>query len=360
MNFIKGYKDRAAFKAKSFFSFFLLLNSVLKALIDKKLKNKKRSLPFLFIDITDKCNSRCLACPVWRPRPVSARELTGAQIISLLPSLKALGTRLVSFGGGEPLLRDDLFDCIRAFSDEGISTHINTNALLLNRHNIKKLIDSGLSSINISCDHIDPEKYFELRGVNQLHQVFAALKNISSCKRKIPVAVNVVVSRKNINDVEKIAALLAGFKVRKIQFIPINFRLRHRPEASDIIRLFKIIRSLRRRGIESNSDFFINHFDCAYKPLRPVACTAGTLFAMIDPFGNVSPCYEIGTGLNIKDMTLQEIVKHPKFSSGLQKVVRCRRPCWDTGSAEPSIRVNFSYAFLHPLETMKQVFIHLL
>lgn len=374
MNFIKVCKERFCIKANSFLSFVCLLKSVLKALIDKKLKNKKRSLPFLFIDITDKCNSRCLACPVWRPRPVSARELTGGQIIALLPSLKALGTRLVSFGGGEPLLRDDIFNCIKAFSDEGISTHINTNALLLDRHNIKMLIDSGLSSINISCDHVDPEKYFQLRGVNQVEQVFAALKNITSCKRKIPVAVNVVVSRKNINDVEKIAAVLAGFKVAKIQFIPINFRLRHRPEASDTIRqllpdiddmeplktrLLKIIRSLRRRGIESNSDFFINHFDCAYKPVRPVACMAGVLFAMIDPFGNVSPCYEIGTGLNIKEMTLQEIVEHQKFSAGLKKVCRCRRPCWDTGSAEPSIRVSFSYALLHPFETMKQVFIHL-
>lgn len=360
---------------KKIFSLLNLTHSVSKAILDKHLNLKKTSLPFLYIDITDKCNSRCLACPVWQPRQNSCRELSYNEIEALLPSVKKLNTRLISFGGGEPLLRDDIYSCINLFSKNGISTHINTNALILSSKNIKKLIDSGLNSINISCDHVTPEKYKKIRGVDSLDTVFRAIKEITSIKKQIAVALNVVVSKENIFDMETIAAKLAEFKPNKIQFIPINFRLRHRPEASTNIRgmlpdideietlkkrLKRIIRILRKKGIESNSDFFIDHFDTAYKPIRAIPCMAGSLFSMIDPFGNVSPCYEINTGLNIKNMTLLDIVQHPDYKKSLTKVFKCRRPCWDTGSAEPSIRANLFYAISNPFETIKQTLIHII
>ncbi len=329
------------------------------------------NLPVLYLDITDRCNSACVACDKWKNNETGRRELSTEEITGLLPALGRLGTRLVSIGGGEPTERKDLESCVSSFSNAGIAVHINTNGLSIDKEKARALGDSGLSVAYVSMDHHTREGYKSIRGVDGLNAASEAVRLFSSLPRPISTGVNITVSRLNQNSLGEIADYAANLGAAKIQFTPIHSHLQHREmNKAELEALFPteperlkvslrhITRRLRKRGIETNSTFFIEHFECAYKPVRPIPCVAGCLFVTVDAFGGVMPCYELQSGANIREMQLDEILKSDQFRKQRACVRKCATPCFDTGSAEPSIRFYPPYFLTHPFEILRQYRMH--
>jgi MoaA/NifB/PqqE/SkfB family radical SAM enzyme len=338
------------------------------------LRAKIRQMPFVYLDIVDRCNSQCLTCDIWKVRKGTPPELSTHEILSLRPALRQLRTRIVSIGGGEPTLRSDLEACIAGFREIGISVHMNSNGLLIDEKRARTLADAGLSVVYFSCDHPDPERYKAIRGVDGLDQLKTAIKHFQSLPRPVPVGLNMVVSRLNQDALEEMAQRAIEWEVQKLQFIPIHTHLQHRdmdpevlrpmiPKAEDMpsikARLLEITHRLRERGMETNSKFFIKHFDAAYKSVRSVPCFAGTLFVMVNPFGQVIPCYQHRTTCNIRNMSLDVILRSKEYQEGRRLVTRCGQACWDTGSAEPNIRFYLPYLMSHPFEIYRQARMHL-
>jgi len=84
---------------------------------------------------------------------------------SVLDQLKALGTLLVIFSGGEPLLRKDIFDLVAHAHDAGLLTRLGTNGYLLTRVCTSELKRAGLNQCGISIDDADPAVHDRLRGL---------------------------------------------------------------------------------------------------------------------------------------------------------------------------------------------------
>jgi len=327
-------------------------------------------LPLVHIMITDRCNSRCRGCDIWELRPDSPPELTTEEILGLLPALRALKTRIVSIAGGEPTLRDDLETCIKAFHDAGMGVHMLSNGLALGADRARSLVEAGLSVVRISCDHVNPEGYKAIRGVDGYHKVVAAMRHFRSLPKPIPVGVNVVISRLNQDSIGQFADRAIEWGVQKLQFIPIHTHLQHRtmdraifeplmPALEDLPAIIEALKQatkrLREAGIRTNSTYFIDHFDLAYKPLRPVPCMVGVFSVTLTPFGEVVPCYQIPSGLNIRDMPLDQIIRSKEFRELRRQVARCRMPCWDVGFAEPNLLFHLPYLLRHPVEALRQV-----
>jgi len=340
----------------------------------KYLRTKVRVVPFAYLDVVDRCNSRCRTCDIWRPRPDSPPELTTDEILSLRPALRRLKTQIVSIGGGEPTLRHDLETCIAAFRKDGMSVHINTNALAIDQARARSLAQAGLSVVYVSCDHPDRDGYKAIRGVDGLNRVVAAVEHFRSLPEPIPVGINVVVSRLNQDALEALADRCIKWGVQKLQFIPVHTYLRYRemvqaaleqltPRREDLpdikATIGRIASRLQALGIETNSRFYIDHFETAYEFVRPVPCLAGSLFVMINPFGDVFPCYQQQKGLNIRQMPLDAIVRSTEFRAQRRGVVGCNLACWDAGSAEPSIRFHLPYLLRHPIEVYREARMHL-
>lgn len=333
-----------------------------------------RHVPFVYLDIVDRCNSRCRTCDIWKVREGTPPELTTREILSLRPALRQLKTRVVSIGGGEPLLRQDLETCIAGFHEIGISVHMNSNGLLIDEKRARSLADAGLGVVYFSCDHPEAKGYQAIRGVDGLDRLRAAIEHLRSLPKPVPVGLNMVVSRLNQDVIERMAERAVEWGVRKLQFIPVHAHLRHRDMEMGIIHplipgpedmpsikgaLKRATHRLRKLGIETNSRFFIKHFDVAYRPVRAVPCLAGTLFLTINPFGQVMPCYQLRTPCNIREKPLDLIVRSPEYEAERANVARCYAACWDTGSAEPNIRFHLPYLLSHPLETYRQARMHL-
>src|SRR3982751_4115035 len=93
--------------------------------------NRTFVLPLLIFYPTGRCNSRCVSCDWWKES--GADDLTLAEIGEVAAALPALGTRMVVFSGGEPLLRPEVFDAARLFRARGMTLHLLTSGVLLER-----------------------------------------------------------------------------------------------------------------------------------------------------------------------------------------------------------------------------------
>src|SRR3954467_473067 len=93
--------------------------------------NRTFVLPLVIFYPTGRCNSRCVSCD-WG-KPTGADDLTRGEIGGLADALPALGTRMVVFSGGEPLLRPEVFEAARLFRARGLTLHLLTSGVLLER-----------------------------------------------------------------------------------------------------------------------------------------------------------------------------------------------------------------------------------
>ncbi|OQA83583.1 MAG: Cyclic pyranopterin monophosphate synthase [bacterium ADurb.Bin236] len=328
-------------------------------------------IPLVYFDITRRCDSACVMCAFRDSAARAEDELSTEEIKALAPALASKRARIVSFGGGEPILRPDLEEIIRAFRREGISAHVNSNGLSITPERAASLADAGLSMIYISCDHCAPEKYRLIRNTDGFDSVVSAVENFKSLKRPVPVGINVAVSSLNESALEDIADFFAGMKADKIQFTPVNRLPQHKSMTEETLEplvpkdiegvkstLRKIAGKLDSLHIRSNTRHFIDNIHLAYEGRGRVPCYAGFLWVVIDPAGNVMPCYEYDTGLNIREKTIEEIMDSGEFRSRLKDVKACGAKCFDCGSAETGARMRLAHAVGRPFEVYGEIRMH--
>ncbi len=124
----------------------------------------KRPTPLaLTIAVTDRCQCSCPHCSA-AGTGGTAPVLSGEQIRRTVAEAVALGVNVVTFTGGEPLLRDDLEECIAAVAPKEAVTLVFTNGLLLDGERARSLKAAGLHGVHVSLDSPDPDEHDKLRG----------------------------------------------------------------------------------------------------------------------------------------------------------------------------------------------------
>jgi cyclic pyranopterin phosphate synthase len=148
-----------------------------------------RPVSNLRISLTPACNLNCIYCHA--EGEVSPRSLLSAEEIAAIMQVAAdYEFRSVKFTGGEPLLRNDLLEIIRAVPD-GMESSLTTNGTLL-AGVAAELEEAGLSRVNVSLDSLDPVTYQRITGKDRLGDV---LKGIEAALHSglTPVKINMVV-----------------------------------------------------------------------------------------------------------------------------------------------------------------------
>jgi MoaA/NifB/PqqE/SkfB family radical SAM enzyme len=116
-------------------------------------------MKLVVLDPTGHCNLRCGHCFADGYKALHPSRDDLLDTIRLLPD--GFGVYII---GGEPLLRDDIFELIQACVQQGHRTSIATNATLIDSSVADNLIKSGISSINCSLDGPSPQVHDALRG----------------------------------------------------------------------------------------------------------------------------------------------------------------------------------------------------
>ncbi len=177
-----------------------------------------RPLRDLRISVTDRCNFRCPYC---MPKEVFGADhafLKDPQLVSLpelvriVGAFRKLGVEKVRLTGGEPLLRADLPDFVKALKqDLGMpDVALTSNGWLLEKH-ATALRDAGLDRINVSVDSLDETKAGQMNGLGfKVSRVLAGID--AAAVVGLPVKINCVV-QKGVND-DEILTLCDYFRER--------------------------------------------------------------------------------------------------------------------------------------------------
>ena len=115
------------------------------------------------IKITNKCNLKCLHCISSAGR-VYKKELSKKEIFKIIEEAKKEKAFTIGITGGEPFLRNDIFEIIDKIYNSGLELIITTNGTLVNK-SILERIKNKVSLIRISIDHFERTKHDYFRGV---------------------------------------------------------------------------------------------------------------------------------------------------------------------------------------------------
>jgi GTP 3',8-cyclase len=213
-----------------------------------------RSIEYLRISVTDKCNFRCLYCmPVagleWLPK---SEILSYEEIAEVVAQLAPLGLRRLRITGGEPTIRPDLHRLIGMLRTipgvEDIS--LSTNGVRL-AELASQLSDAGLDRVNISADSLRPSR---IKAISRRNLEFDPVSAAAAAERAglAPIKINVVVMR-GINDDEVVdlARLTVDrpWHVRFIELMPVgelrDLTWEHVVPSEEILRNLSTVAPLR-------------------------------------------------------------------------------------------------------------------
>jgi radical SAM protein with 4Fe4S-binding SPASM domain len=165
--------------------------------------------------ITGDCNMRCRHCFMSAPQAKHGAP-TKEQLLFIVDQLAECGIFMVGLTGGEPLIREDLWEIIDALSQREIGVNIlYTNGWLVDEALLDKLEERKMHpSFQLSFDGIGWHDF--LRGVPGAEErTIAALKLLQ--KRKYNVSASICLHRKNRDTLRETVKYLASLGVRSVK-----------------------------------------------------------------------------------------------------------------------------------------------
>lgn len=184
-----------------------------------------RTIEYMRISITDRCNLRCKYCMPQGIQQVPMNEiLTYEEIETVCREAVKLGIRMFKITGGEPLVRKGVAELVRMVKEiPGVEqVTLTTNGILLKKH-LDALMEAGLDAVNVSLDTLDKKRYKEITGFSELGAVLSAID--AAVNSGLRVKVNTVLQR-GINEGEWDPLLRLAEKwqldVRFIEMMPIG------------------------------------------------------------------------------------------------------------------------------------------
>lgn len=196
------------------------------------LDKKGRSIEYLRVSLTDRCNLRCVYCMPEKGIEKKCHDdiLRFEEVEKIITASAALGIKKVRFTGGEPLVLKGLDKLIKhTASMPGIKDiSLTTNAMLL-ADMAEDLKKAGLKRVNISLDTLQSDKFKKITRVGDINKVFEGINKCISIGM-VPIKINTVLM-KGIND-DEIGDFLKltldlPIQVRFIELMPIGEGLKY-------------------------------------------------------------------------------------------------------------------------------------
>lgn len=126
-----------------------------------------RTIDYLRISVTDRCNERCLYCMPqgYHGWACASDRMSADEIVAVAAAAARLGFRKIRLTGGEPLVRRDLVEIAeRIWNLPGIEAlGVSTNGVML-APVARALKQAGVRSVNVSLDALDPAVYHRITG----------------------------------------------------------------------------------------------------------------------------------------------------------------------------------------------------
>ena len=255
----------------------------------------RRRLVHCNLQVTYRCNFRCRICDFWKEKHPASEELTPEQVRIAGRQLARLGTMIVSLGGGEPLIREDLYQLTAILRYTGHFPILITNGWFVNESVAKDILRAGLQEISVSVDYADAARHDELRGrPGAWERAVKALELLHRHRpdRRCRVHMISVLMDDNLEDIEKLLRLARDLGVTYYLNLYSSGRGTKAPRlpGSEVQRH---LLDLKRRYPEFVTlTSYLERFDAAIRDGGVGGCEGGTLFLNVGSGGEVSRCID--------------------------------------------------------------------
>lgn len=275
--------------------------------------------------VTYKCQCKCVHCSAGRHARTDVPELSTEEAKQLIDDSQKLGVTIIAFTGGEPLLREDIFELIAHVDQRKAMPIMFTNGLLLNDENVEKLVKAGLYSLFVSIDSPIPEEHDALRSMPGLFET--ATNGIKKMKAKSALvgissyAIRSATEQKMYERMYKLAQQLGCLNFILFDGVPTGNMLKDTsemltPQQREEIYLFssKIFEQKQIPPLSSQS--WQNSVEGNF---AGIGCLAGNIQYYVSAYGDVAPCdfTPLSFG-NIRTQPLKKIwstmIHHPAYN----------------------------------------------
>jgi MoaA/NifB/PqqE/SkfB family radical SAM enzyme len=251
-------------------------------------------------EVTLRCNARCGFCDYWKTDPTAK----ASEVTSFAEAARYFNPMLVTFTGGEPLLRRDLESLVGAVAGAIRLKYITliTHGGMLTAERARSLWDAGVNQFNISLDYLD-ERHDRARGIPGLTtKIFSALPRMRTLGID-NIRFNTVIKNDNLDQilpiVHRAAELGCGVNL-SVYTDSKNGNTQHLLGSHERNDLDVLVRELlafkrRRRGVVTNSDYYLEQIPRYVRGEMREPCRSGIRTIHIDPTGRVKRCPDFPT-----------------------------------------------------------------
>jgi PqqA peptide cyclase len=264
----------------------------------------------LIAELTYRCPLRCPYCS--NPLDYASRkdELTTAEWARVLGEAEKLGVVQAHLTGGEPLVRGDLEEVVRAAREVDLYVSLITSGVPLTRERLRGLREAGLDCVQLSVQDADKASADRIAG-RPAHA--AKLKAAAWVREEgLGLTINVVLHRSNIDNIEAIIAMAEAMDAHRLELANTQFhgfafmnRAELMPTQEQLSRARAVALEAKKR-LTGRMDVVFVLPD--YYAGRPRACMDGwgRRFLHLTPFGLVLPCHAAHTISGLHFETIRE------------------------------------------------------
>lgn len=173
-------------------------------------------------EVTRQCNLNCKHCRAAARNIKYENEFTTEQCFRILENIAGFAKPIIILTGGEPMLREDIYEIARHGHELGLRMVMAPCGALMDDEAVQKMLDSGIQCISISIDGATAQSHDQFRCVTGAFDT--ALNAIVAAKRNhLPFQINTTITRHNIDelpDIMKLAEELGAITFNPFLLVP--------------------------------------------------------------------------------------------------------------------------------------------
>ena len=246
-------------------------------------------------EVTMRCNAACDFCDYWK----TDRSARSAEVERFADAARFFNPIMITFTGGEPLLRRDLEDLVAGVARAVRLRYITviTHGGMLTPERARSLWDAGINQFNISLDFLDA-RHDAARGIPGLSARILERIPAMQALGIDSIRFNTVIKRDNLDDLIPIVRRAREMNVGVSFSMYTDFKngnLTHRITRDQLEQLDAVIAELlvfkkRHRGVIVNSDHYLRGIPRFARGLMREPCRSGVRTIHVNPMGEVRRC----------------------------------------------------------------------
>ena len=326
--------------------------------------------------ITARCNLACEQCNIIYA-DAKHQEMNIAQINQVAENLKTIGVGIVLLIGGEPFVRKDISEIVKAFTSRGIHVRMQTNGVAT-REQLEECVKVGGRDISISLDTLEPSVQDKINGgFNKSWE--KAIETIALVSDIFPenssAFFNSVIMPRNFNHIENVIkfATKIGWGVSLVPvhvsdpLHPLPYRtldyegtMDFKNQDENTVKMFvDKLKTMKKKYNLYDSDEYLDDVErfILKKPIKwrrknHDVCDSPNLYFAIAPSGLLKVCcdYEIDERYYIYDKNFPENYKNKQIHQNVYKVTKKCNGCMYGSYPEVTITARYLSAFVERMQ----------